>query len=210
MGTQFLDGSAYRLLYDYLPGWDALRTPGRLIIWTTLLLAILAAGTVTAFAVRIWELARERDWPAPGPLLRIAALVPVLLVLAEGVNNTPHEVVPLQPAALATVEGPILVLPSDQATDQLVMLWSTDRFESVANGGSGFGPASLTETREATLTFPDQPSVSYLRSLGIETVVVLPDRVVGTEWEGALRGTGDGLGVRREEIDGAVVFHLGG
>ncbi|MPZ28645.1 MAG: hypothetical protein GEV12_20145 [Micromonosporaceae bacterium] len=209
MGTQFLDGSAYRLLYDWVPGWDALRTPGRLIIWTTLLLGVLAAGAVTAFAVRVWALVRERDWPTPGPLLRLAALVPVLLVLAEGLNNTPHEVVPLPPAALATVDGPILVLPSDQATDQLVMLWSTDRFEPVVNGGSGFGPASLTETREMTLTFPDEASVSYLRSLGVETVVVLPDRVVGTEWEGALQATGDGFGVTREEIDGAVVFHLG-
>jgi hypothetical protein len=208
MGTQFADGAVYQLLYDWLPGWNGLRTPGRLVIWTTLLLGVLAAGAVTAFVTRSRELALERGSPQPGPWLRLAALLPVVLVLAEGLNTTPHPVVPPQPAALATVPGPVLVLPSNQATDQLVMLWSTDRFVPVVNGGSGFAPESLTTTRELTQTFPDQPSISHLRSLGVATVVVLP-RAAGTEWEGALRGTGEGLGITREEIGDAVVFHLG-
>jgi hypothetical protein len=208
MGSQFADGAVYRLLHDWLPGWNGLRTPGRLVIWTTLLLGVLAAGAVAALVARSRDLAVERGFPRPGLWLRLVALLPVALVLMEGINTTPHPVVPPAPAVLATVEGPVLVLPTDQATDQLVMLWSTDRFEPVVNGGSGFIPASLTETREVTQTFPDQASVSYLRSLGVATVVVLP-AAAGTEWEGALVATGDGLGVTREEVGGAVVFHLG-
>jgi hypothetical protein len=209
LGTNFFDGVAYRALHDWLPGWDGLRTPGRLLIWTTLLLAVLAAGAVAGFVARARDLALHRGFRDPGPWLRLAALLPVVLVLAEGTGNTPHPVVPQQPPALAAVDGPVLVLPSDQATDQLVMLWSTDRFAPVVNGGSGFAPESLTRTRQITQQFPDQESVSYLRSLGVATVVVLPDRVVGTNWEGALHATGDGLGITREEIGGAVVFHLG-
>jgi hypothetical protein len=207
MGTQVADGAAYRLLYDWLPGWDGLRTPGRLVIWITLLLGVLAAGAVSAFVLRSRELALERGAPRPGPWLKLAALVPVLLVLVEGLNTTPHFVVPRPPAALAAAAGPILVLPSDQATDQLVMLWSTDRFPAIVNGGSGFVPESLVQTREITQTFPDQPSVSHLRSLGVATVVVLPT-AAGTGWAGALTATGDGLGLQREEVGGAVVFHL--
>jgi hypothetical protein len=208
LGSQFADGTVYRLLHDLLPGWNGLRTPGRLVIWTTLLLGVLAAGAVAALVARSRDLAVERGSPRPGPWLKLAALLPVVLVLAEGLNTTPHPVVPPQPAALAEVDGPVLVLPSDQTTDQLVMLWSTDRFEPVVNGGSGFTPASLAETRQITQTFPDQPSVSHLRSFGVATVVVLPS-AAGTEWEGALLATGDGLGVTREQIGTAVVFHLG-
>ena len=208
MGTEFLGGDVYRVLHEWLPGWDALRTPGRLVIWTTLLLGILAAGAVAAFMSRSRDLALDRGSPRPGGWLKLAALVPAILILVEGIGTTPHPVVPRQPAALATVEAPILVLPSSQAQDQLVMLWSTDRFAPIINGGSGFAPASITFTREITATFPDEQSVSHLRTLGVATVVVLPE-AVGTEWETALTATGDGLGITREEIDGAVIFHIG-
>jgi hypothetical protein len=154
------------------------------------------------------DLALERGSPQPGGWLKLAALVPALLILVEGIGTTPHPVVPRQPAALASVEAPVLVLPSGQGEDQLVMLWSTDRFEPVVNGGSGFEPTSIRFTREITHTFPDEQSLSHLRTIGVATVVVLPE-AVGTEWETALTATGDGLGITREEIDGAVVFHIG-
>ncbi|WP_199736598.1 hypothetical protein [Micromonospora sp. HM5-17] len=49
-GTTFGgDGNpGYATLVLYVPGWDAIRTPGRLVLWTTLLLGILAAGALTA------------------------------------------------------------------------------------------------------------------------------------------------------------------
>jgi hypothetical protein len=40
----------YLPLFDYAPGWNAMRVPGRLIIWTTLALCLLAAGAVDAVA----------------------------------------------------------------------------------------------------------------------------------------------------------------
>jgi hypothetical protein len=208
MGAEFFDGVIYRPLYEVLPGWDALRTPGRLIIWITLLLAVLAAGAVTALATRTRELAVARGTPVPGPWLRAVTVVPLLLILVEGLNVTPYPVMPPQPVALATVDGPLLVLPSDERTDVHVMLWTTDRFEPVVNGASGFLPGTLAQVRQATRTFPDADSVSYLRTLGVETVVVLADRAIGTDWERALFATGDGLGITREEIGRSVVFDL--
>src|SRR5690606_20607496 len=52
LGTNFLDRGAwaYGLAYEYLPGFDGLRTPGRLVFFTSLFLAVLAAGTLTKLA----------------------------------------------------------------------------------------------------------------------------------------------------------------
>ncbi|WFE32877.1 hypothetical protein [Micromonospora sp. WMMD975] len=209
MGTRFFDGRfTYVPLFDYLPGWNGLRTPGRTMLWTTLLLGLLAAGAVTAFCARVRELAAERVPPWPGPWLRLATLLPLLLVLVEGLNVTPHPVVPQQPAVMRTVDGPMLVLPSSPNLDQPVMLWSTDRFQPMVNGGSGFTPDSQARTRDATVSFPDYASIDYLRRIGVKTVVVLPEQLGGTPWEGMLDRPVDGLGVTREQVDGSVVYRL--
>jgi hypothetical protein len=209
LGTQFYGGTfTYLPLFDHLPGWNGLRTPGRLMLWTTLLLGILAAGAVSAYAERVREVSAERVPPRPGPWLRLVTLLPLVLVLVEGLNVTPHPIVPAQPAALRTAEGPILVLPSDQLTDENVMLWSTTRFQAIVNGGSGFTPNRLTEVRQATVNFPDQASIDYLRNLGVRTVVLLRNRVAGTPWQDTIDLPVSGLGIRREEFGDTVVYHL--
>jgi hypothetical protein len=209
MGTQFFGGRyTYLLLFEYLPGWSGIRTPGRMMLWTTLLLSILAAGTVSAFAVRARELAAQRIPPWPGPWLRLATLLPLILVLVEGLNITPHPIVPQQPEVMRTAQGPVLVLPSNQFVDQHAMLWSTSRFQPLVNGGSGFTPRQLAEVREVTATFPDQHSVNYLRDLGVKTVVVLRDRIAGTPLAATVYQPLDELGIEREEDLETIVFRL--
>lgn len=209
MGTRFFGGTwTFVPLFHYLPGWNGLRTPGRLMLWTTLFLGLLAAGAVTAFCARVREFAAERVPPWPGPWLRLATLLPLLLVIVEGLNVTPHPVVPQQPAAMRTVDGPMLVLPSSQNLDQPVMLWSTSRFQLMVNGGSGFTPETQEKVRDVSVGFPDQPSVEYLRQLGVKNVVVLRNRLGRTPWERILDRPVDGLGVTREEVGDAVVYHL--
>ncbi len=115
---------------------------------------------------------------------------------------------PEQPLAMRTVDGPMLVLPSEGGWDQHVMLWSTTRFQKVTNGGSGFTPAKTTEIRDSTKSFPDQASILYLRALGVQTVVILRDRVGGTEFESRVDLPVDYLGITREDIDNAVVYRL--
>ena len=62
-------------------------------------------------------------------------VVPLALVLVETWHATaaPGDA-RLQPAAMRTVTGPMLVLPTAALTDQTVMLWSTSRFQPIANG----------------------------------------------------------------------------
>ncbi len=209
MGTRFFGGDlTYVPLFDHLPGWNGIRTPGRLMIWATLLLGLLAAGAVSAFSERVREVSAQRIPSWPSPWLRLATLLPLLLVIVEGTNTTPHPVVPPQPAAMRTVGGPLLVLPSGQNHDQPVMLWSTTRFQDIVNGGSGFTPRQLADVRQVTMTFPDQTSVDYLRTLGVRNVLVLRDEIAGTPWEVSVDAPLDGLDITREEMGSVFLFRL--
>lgn len=211
MGTGLGGGRyTYQLLYDYLPAWDAIRTPGRLVVWTTLLLALLAAGAVSALALRADEVAlsRGRNPRRLGPVLGALLAIPLVLVLIEGVNRTPHPVVPTEPAALHNVAGPVLILPTDQLSDEGYMYWSTDGFPTMVNGGSGVQPAKQNKIRQVAAAFPDPHSVTYLEDLGVRTVVVLRDRVAGTPYQDAITRSYAGLGVHVRDTGQAVVFTL--
>ncbi|MGK5679889.1 hypothetical protein [Actinoplanes sp. URMC 104] len=209
LGTNFYEGRwSYLPLFGHLPASLGLRIPGRLMLWATLLLAILAAGAVAEFVRRAEHLAEHRIPPWPGPWLRLATFVPLLLVLGEGWNATAHPVVPAQPTAMRIVTGPMVVLPTTALADQTVMLWSTTRFQPMANGSGGFAPARQAELRRNVATFPDAASIQYLRSLNVERVVLLRSQAAGTPWERAGDIPVDALGIRREDLDDAVVFHL--
>ncbi len=53
-------GYPYRLLYDYAPGWDGVRVPGRIFTLATLLLALLAGAGAQLLAGKLGELATRR------------------------------------------------------------------------------------------------------------------------------------------------------
>lgn len=201
MGMRAPTTVPYRVLHTILPGWDAIRTPGRLVVWMTLLLALLAAGAVSSLTV-------SRRW---------LLIIPVLLVLVEGLQSVPTPVVPRPPVSFASLRGPVWVLPSNYKDDELTMLWSTDGFVSLENGSSGLLPAGLVQTRDATRNFPDQPSVARLRELGVRTVLILRDpngaklpiHLQGAQPPpNALTAPLDGLDVTRQILPDAIVFSL--
>jgi hypothetical protein len=203
MGLRAPITALYRAMLIVLPGWDAVRTPGRLVVWITLLLAVLAAGAVTAFG--------ERSRPG-------WTVVFCVLVLVEGIQTIPAPSVPRPPVAFAQLEGPVLVLPSNYKDDELAMLWSTDGFVALQNGSSGLLPAGLVKTREVTATFPDVASVAYLRGLGVRTVLVLrrpnalhllPQPPPGTQVPpNAVDAPVADLGVTREVLPDVVIFRI--
>jgi hypothetical protein len=218
MGTTFFGGKpGYLLLYRYLPGWDAIRTPGRLVVWTTLLLAILAAGAVTALGNRLAaqqpaatldnQRNKQRRWPA---WVVAVALVPALLVGIEGINTTPHPNAPAEPQSFHNLPGPALVLPSD-SRDQWVMLWSTDGFPKVVNGVSGFTPRSQDLIRQAATVFPSAQSIDYLRTVGIRYVLVIRAgdlNAVGTPYQRAITANVTGLALSRTDRGDGILFKL--
>jgi hypothetical protein len=199
----------YRLVVDHLPGFGAQREPGRLIVWTTLLLGLLAAGGVCALFGRAREVAQRNGWPGPTAEAVAALLLPVALIMVEGLGVPAYRPVPAAPAAIATVRAPYLVLPTGPDGDGDIMLWSTDRYADLVNGAGPLVPTELATIREQVRTFPDVASVEHLRRLGVRTVVILPDRVRGTPWERAAETPIEALGITRESSPGVVIFRLG-
>jgi hypothetical protein len=196
----------FRLLYDYLPGFDGSRTPGRLVVWTTLLLGILAAGFVTELGRRV----RAATIPDLRPVaVRVVTVPLLLLVLIEGLPKMDHIRVPPAPAALAEAAAPLVVLPFDDSSDLNVMLWSTDRFPVIANGSSSVITPIRQELRDLMRSFPSAPAVARLRELGIRSVVVVRDRVVGSPYQASLNATIDGLGITRQTVGPDLLYTLG-
>ncbi|MDW5598764.1 hypothetical protein VSS74_30675, partial [Conexibacter stalactiti] len=195
-----------RLLFPYgwlslLPGWDAIRTPGRLMTLATLALALLAAAGAQRLAER-WR------W-APLPL--------VLLVLVEGsafsfdggrLSGPPNPAVPRAPAGLADATPPLLQLPLTAEDNRRYLLWSTDGFPRMVNGRSSTIPPAFAALGPRIGGFPDAGSVARLRALGVRTVVLHTDRLAGTPWAGWAQRPWRTLGLSRELRDDLVLFGI--
>ena len=175
LGTQGPgDGAAYRLLYELLPGYQGVRTPGRLITSAWLALALLAAHGVQRALT--------------GPLVRrvgpgAAGLALAAAVLLEGIDTAPLAVAPPPPSvALADLAAPVMVLPSEAGSDQAVMRWSTDGFPRIVNGLSGFTPQVTEDLRAAASALPSPDALARLRAAGVRTLLVLPGALPGTRY----------------------------
>jgi hypothetical protein len=221
-GTSAPDGGrwTYLLVFRHFPGFQAVRTPGRLILWCTLALALLAAGAVTKAADRAPIRRRVRavgvrrpQWSGPAAVL---LLVPALLVLAEGVGPVEQRRVPPVPVALRSLPGLVLVLPTSQVRDYLVMTWSTDGWPELLNGGSGFEPPAQSKLRRVAQAFPTGDSVQLLRAQGVRTVLLVRSQAEdGTPWSRLARQPTQWLdahpiaGLQVSYRPDAVVYELG-
>lgn len=200
-GTTLFGGRAFLFLYDHLPGWRGVRTPGRIVVLITLALALLAAQGAAALVGDT----RKR---------RLLGLALVGIVLLDGHGRlTAPDAPALSPglaaaAAASARADPVLVLPSSFALDEVTMWETTAGFPRLVNGGSGFDPDLLLEVRRRTETFPDQASVDYLRRLGVRTVVLRTPQATGTPWAQAASRPIEGLGLLVRDLPGEKVYDL--
>jgi len=200
----------YRLVYDLLPGWDAIRVPGRLVVFSSLGLALLA-GAGAERAIR-----RSRRWiAAPWGAAGVAA-VAVLAIAVEGrglpfdpFDNQAQPRVPVPPRSTASIPAPQLHLPAGRATDnRRYILWSTDGFPKLVNGRSSFEPAFTLRLMRRLRPFPDRSTVGLVSRLGVRSVILHESRARGTPWEGAATRPIGGLGMVRRRRDGLVVYEI--
>jgi hypothetical protein len=202
----------YVTLFHVLPGWDSMRTPGRLVLWVSLPLGLLAAGAVTAALTRLRPApaTARRAWPrrAAGP---VVALLVLAFVAVEGVTTTPYGKLPQFSLPSGSVAEPMLILPLKTYLDNLALVSTTDAFPRMPNGASGIVPHSQDLIVSATRNFPDAASVAYLRRMGIRTVVVLAGE---PDLSGHVIDVGkpiDGLGITRTVVNipaTAYIYHL--
>jgi hypothetical protein len=213
-------GYPYRLLYDYAPGWNGVRVPGRLFTLATLFIALLAA----AGAWRIAKLAHSygMGFGARGAK-RITAVVGALLVVVvvgEGAGHLSHPLVPQPARAEIGLEGPVMDLPTDGAADRLWQYFSTDGFYEIPVGNSTFDIPALDDLRGGMGGFPDRASVEKLRWYGVKTVVLhtvmprlpaikLPATPEPPDPRAAARKPVAGLGITRRRVGDLVIYTIG-
>jgi hypothetical protein len=166
LGLGFLGGRvSYRLLYDYAPGWDGVRTPGRIVTLTSLGLALLAG----AGAQRVVHSLRDQR------LALAAGLALPLVVFAEGSWTLWKPHVPSAPAAQLGLRAPQLDLPLHPSDDRLYQFWSVDGFPRIYNGVSTFDIPEQRQLRHDMRLFPNRHTIQEARALGIRTIILHTD-----------------------------------
>jgi hypothetical protein len=185
LGFGVLNGDlSYRLLFDYAPGWNGVRTPGRLATLTSLGLALLAAAGLQRLLAGAGDAVRGyRDRVVVAAPIALTVLV-TGVVLAEGRGSVPNPAVPPAPPGLDSAPAPQVHLPTSAGYDRMYQYWSSNRFQPIVNGVATFGIPALNEFRARMASFPDAQSVQYLRRMGVRSVIVhlditqfpIPDR----------------------------------
>jgi hypothetical protein len=219
-------GYPYRLLYDYAPGWNGVRVPGRIFTLATLFLALLAGAGAQLLAGRLGAFFSRHGGrlAARVSLTAASAAVGVALVIGivgEGAGHMAHPLVPQPARAEVGLPGPLLDLPTDGALDRVWQYFSTNGFYKIPIGNSTFDMPSVDDLRGGMKNFPDQASVEKLRYYGIRTVVLHtvtykelppehglvipepPDPVAAAAKPVA------GLGVTRRRFGSIVVYEIG-
>jgi hypothetical protein len=207
-------GYPYRLLYDYAPGWNGVRVPGRVFTTATLCLALLAGAGAQLWSGRLRRRGGHPMLPALAGVVLAAALV------AEGAGRLGHPVVPQPARAEIGLRAPVLDLPTDGAADRVWQYFSTDGFYPIPVGNSTFDIPAVDDLRGGVSGFPDRASVEKLRYLGIKTVVLhlklpkLPGIAHDTQPEppdvaAAAAKPVAGLGLTRRNVGSLVIYEIG-
>jgi hypothetical protein len=201
----------YRVLYEVLPGWDAIRTPGRMATFSSLVLALLAAAGAEA-AMRAVRRTRLAAWSSTA----VAALL-ALVIVAEGRslpfdpfdNQAMPDVPPAQPSA-REIPTPQLHLPAGTAKqNRAYQLASTDGFPDMVNGRASTNPAVVLDLVKHMTNFPDAATVRELQEYGVRTVVLHLGLTEGTPQAGAARKSIEGLPLTVCRLPDLVVYELG-
>jgi hypothetical protein len=194
----------YRALYEFAPGWQGVRTPGRLNTLTSLIFALLAAAGTESL---IGFFGRRSPSLQPRRVAFASAGVIVALVCFEFVGDVLPRA-PREPAGSQAIAQPQLHLPITIAANRRYVYWSTDGFPKIVNGRSSVDPASFTRLTAQVSGFPDKQSVAALERLGVRSVVLHPYLLTGTRWAGAAVKPIDGLGISRRVQGDLVVYTL--
>ncbi len=210
-------GYPYRLLYDFAPGWNGVRVPGRVFITATLFYALLAGAGVQLLLglVRRFKPVRSLSF-APA----LVGVVAAIGIVGEGAGHMAHPVVPQPARAEVGLPGPLIDLPTDGAADRLWQYFSVDGFYKIPLGNSTFDLPAVDDLRGGMNGFPDRASVEKLRYYGIKTVVLhlqLPTLPGVQAWivpeppdpAAAAAKPIAGLGITRRRVGSVVIYEIG-
>lgn len=163
---------AYLPLARVIPGLDGMRVPARFYAFVSLTLAFLAARGLDGLVGRIRSRrGRALAWGAAA-LLVFASLLPRPLkwvpVRREQEFPAVYRWIAGRPEIEALVEVPV----RPYGGDLNAMYFSTAHWKPIANGFSGYLPASYVEVRSRAAALPDPEGIALLDRLGITHLVV--------------------------------------
>lgn len=173
----------YRLLFEYVPGWEALRATGR--AWVVGLLGVGLLAGIGALAIGRW-LGRRTSLTVPVAVGLVTTLA-VVGVLAEGYAPwTERPDIRISPVdeRLASISAPggVLYLPALEAGATAGALSGFRQAENVygttahhritPNGYSGYFPPSWVALSKEMRSLPGAAALDHLRALGVRYVVV--------------------------------------
>jgi hypothetical protein len=191
----------YWFLYEFVPGFTALRVPTRFDVLVMLGLAVLAGWGVAG--VQRWLILRHVNRVASAAV----GLGLVLIAVGEFVD-APWKGVAMPvgtqvPAvyrwlALQDPTAPVAEMPSDMWSDFQAEYFSSYHWHPLVNGQSGFVPPGFEDIIREVNGFPDATAVEDLRALGVRYVIVHGAKV-GETRRNQIQAAASGLsGVQRE------------
>ncbi len=162
-----------------LPGLDGMRVPARFYVFVALAAVLFAARGLDLLLKRVRGPAARAALAAFASLLLAAELAPrpVRWALLEREENFPpvYGWLKAQPDVKALIELPIR--PNN--TEINYMYYSTLHWKPIANGYSGYRPASHQRITEAMRFLPDAAGLDLLEDLRITHLVVHTKAVQG-------------------------------
>ncbi len=164
-----LNNPVYRVLYQHVWPMQGFRAPARFAILAGCALAVLAGF---GFEYLQDRLSRTR--------LRRGLLVGVLVIVGLESGSAPMRLEVVQREIpdvyrfLAMLDRAVVIeLPVvDVDLAPVYMYWSTQHWQPLVNGYSGFLPPGYSETLASMRGFPDDRSVERLKRLDVRYIVV--------------------------------------
>ncbi|MDI3339462.1 MAG: hypothetical protein QJR03_02900 [Sphaerobacter sp.] len=192
----------YRLAYDLVPGFQAVRVPARLGgLLAPVGLAALAGLGVERLAGALGSVAAlGRRGAREAAPLALALLLGAGL-LAEGAmawslpDPLPANRAEARRAGydwVAAHPGPIIELPMGEGliASAWPNFWSTFHWSPVVNGYSSFAPPAYYPLRDLMREFPSPATIRVLQGLGVRAVLYYADPATPREAEPLLRRIG--------------------
>ena len=174
-------GVTYPLLYRFVLPFRALRAPARMGVMVGFSLAVLAGF---GFARATERLAARRRAIA-------AAIVSTAILIEFASRPIPLQMIPTEalPAYADLLrdrgdapDAAIVEYPMGEHNDPTYMYYSTFHWQPIANGYSGFHPASYEELMFAFDSFPSDLALDAVRARRIRYVLVHGERMIGERY----------------------------
>lgn len=198
------NGFTYPLLYATALPFQGLRVPARLFIVVSAALGVLAGfGCVRLLARCRTEMHR-----------RLLAGLAIMMIAVESATMpiTLDQVPRPSPIYRWLAEQPRSVVlewpfPDSSALgftlDPRYMYFSTEHWQRLVNGYSGFHPASYTQLLDRLKPFPNAAGIEALRKLGVNYVILHRD-LAPDQWENVNAALRDTPGVRLVMTEGPI------